>query len=217
LVVFAFVGALFGRFPFGPTTRGPLDGASSGGRHTLWLVPALAVGLAAVAHRVRRLVRAQDRARFAFDSVLVLAALVVVVNGYGQLAPYPNPGSASATHLIESEVRPSDVVILAGDRIYSYAVSSRMSMTLRPTPNHQIGFTPVFHDKRFQSFGEWSELSGTPAQIRAAVRGADRVLVYGGIFGSAAVERVIDTLRASGFHNDKVVSFHNDVVLTWLR
>ena len=47
LIVIAFVGGMLHRFPFGPATRNALSLAgSTGGRHVLWMVPALAVGLA---------------------------------------------------------------------------------------------------------------------------------------------------------------------------
>ena len=48
MIALAFAGALVDRFPFGPANFFP---HSPGGRHTLWLVPAMALGLAAVAHR----------------------------------------------------------------------------------------------------------------------------------------------------------------------
>jgi hypothetical protein len=215
LVAFAFVGALLGRFPFGPVTGGRLAAASSGGRHTLWLLPAFAFGLAAVLHRVRRLAARRVAVRFAFDAVLLVTALAVVFVGYGDAKPYPNPGSASATQFVESEIGPRDVVILAGGRIYSFAISSRTPLRLKPTPDHMIGFTPMFDDKRFHTFGEWSELAGTPDEIRAAVDGADRVVLYGGLLTSA-FERVANTLRAEGFH-EEVVRFGNDLVVSWSR
>ena len=50
----AVAGALFGRFPFGTTNDVPV---SLGGRHSMWLTPMIAVGLAALGQR------AVDRAR----------------------------------------------------------------------------------------------------------------------------------------------------------
>jgi hypothetical protein len=215
VVAFAFVGSLLGRFPFGPNTRNPLADASSGGRHTLWLLPAVAFGLAAALHRVRRLVTGRVAICRAFDAVLLIAALAVIIDGYGDPTPYPRSGSGSATELIESEIGPRDVVIVAGGGLYSFAVSSRTPLHLAPTPDHMIGFTPVFDDERFHTFGEWSELVGTPGEIRAAVDGAVRVIVYGG-FLDRTVGRVAETLRAEGFH-EELVMFGNNLVITWSR
>ena len=78
-----------------------------------------------------------------------------------------------------------------------------------------IGFTPVFDDERFHTFGEWSELVGTPDEIRAAVDGADRSFSTAAYSGRA-VERIVNTLRAEGFR-DELVRFGNDAVVTWSR
>jgi hypothetical protein len=50
LLAVAFVGGVLGKIPFGPAVANPI---STGGRASLWLVPVMAVGLAAALRRVR--------------------------------------------------------------------------------------------------------------------------------------------------------------------
>jgi hypothetical protein len=218
LVAIAFVGAVLGRFPFGTSSGGFLATSSDGGRYTLWLLPAFAFGLAALLQRVRNVVAKRPPSLTAFRAVLVGAAVVVVVAGYQDAKPYPQSGSASATAFVESTVRPGDVVIVAGGVIYSFAVSAHLPLELEPTPEHQIGFTPVFDDPTYRTFGEWSQQSGTPKQIRAAVGNARRVLLYGSLFGSPAVNQVVRTLNADGFRNESITPFGGvNSVFIWSR
>ena len=44
LVAFAIFGSFAGRFPFGPRVDSFAFQASSGGRHSMWLIPAFALG-----------------------------------------------------------------------------------------------------------------------------------------------------------------------------
>jgi hypothetical protein len=207
LTVFAFVGALLGRFPFGPSSGGFLATASNGGRYGLWLLPAFSFGLAAAMHRTGRVAANRLPMLFAFHACLLLAALLVVVHGYRDATPSPNSGSASATAFVESTVGPRDVVIVAGAVVYSFAVSAHLPLTLKATPDHMIGFTPVFIDRRFRTFGEWSELVGTPNEVRAAIGRAKRVVLYGSINLSLSANRVMHALQAEGFHRESLRRF----------
>ena len=146
LIVIAFVGGLLHRFPFGPATRNALSLAgSTGGRHVLWMVPAIAVGLALVLRRA--LDALGSDLRRLFDGLLVVLALAVVIQQYDPARPYLQPGSASATAYIDSHVRPDDAVIVLDERVYLFAVSTDAPFRLRPTPEHMIGFTPSFEGR----------------------------------------------------------------------
>ncbi len=215
LVVGAFVGALLGRFPFGPSTQDVLSKAgSSGGRDTLWLLPAFAVGLAAVLHRLRHLASSRPSVRSAFDGAVLVIALVVIARGYGEPPPYPVPGSASSTAYVEAHLRPGDVVILT--QAYSFAAATHLPTALRATPDQQIGFVPVFEDGRVHAVGPWSGTSVTPAQIRSMVEGAHRVIQVSGLYEGRYGTNVGKVLEAAGFHA-RIVPFHYEVVGIWTR
>jgi hypothetical protein len=219
LVIFAFVGGVLGKFPFGPLTRGPLmSGGSTGGRHTLWMVPAIAVGLAVVLRRVREVLGAHRAWRSGFDGLLVVAALMVVIVQFEPAMSYIHPGSASATAYLESRLRPGDVVILLDERVYLFALSTHAPFRLEPTPDHMVGFTPVFANKRITGLGDWSKRPASPREVRRQVRGAHRVLVFGTAVGPAAVDTIVPTLRAQGFVRASVTLHgENEVVVILTR
>jgi hypothetical protein len=201
LIVIAYVGSLFHKFPFGPTNTSVV---SPGGRHTLWLIPAMAFGLAAVAHRARRHTETVDALRFAFDGIAVAAAIVLVAVSYQPAAPAPLQGSESATRFIENSLRPDDVVIITGSSTFSFSDSARTPVKLVPTPKHQVGFAPVFEDPRIHVVGPWGVTPGTPSEIRSWVRGAKRVFVLAsGAFARGGFNSVASALQPAGFTHDQ--------------
>lgn len=197
LVGIAFVGGAFDRFPFGPTNLVP---ASAGGRHTLWMVPAIAFGLAAVAHRLRALVARRDELRFGFDGLAVVLAVAVVGFGYGPAPEAPFPGSGSAAAFAQSSRQPGDVLLVPGSSIYTFAISSEEPHAIRATPDHQIGFVPHFTDPDVHSVGSWAVTPGTPADVRRWVDGTDRVFVLrSGALAAGDTRMPNEVLRAEGF------------------
>jgi hypothetical protein len=216
MVVLAFVGALAGKFPFGPIVGGQT--ISSGARHTLWLVPAMATGLASVLHRVRRALVATGNLRIAFDAAAVVAALVVLVVGYHQPIAYPFPGARTASQYVVSHLQPGDVVLVTTPSIYTFADSAGLPLSMRATPSRQIGFTPVFADPRIHTLGTYGEIAGTPAQVRALARHARRVIVVGGgMLGIASLGDVGQVLRTEGFQSSRMTSFGLNVIETLSR
>ncbi len=210
----AFVGALAGKFPFGPTTNNLF---SSSGRYTLWLLPAMAFGLAAVLSRVRDLAGDRDVVARAFDVAVVAIAVVVLVQGYRDPVPYPFPGTATATSYIESHLRSTDVVLLPGPSIFAYADASRIPVTLRETPDRQVGFTIHFSDPRVQSTGYWGEFPQTPKNVRKLVGDAKRVFVPNDvIFGAGAATGIAKILQADGFTPTRRL-FGTEYVTLWQR
>jgi hypothetical protein len=178
----AFVGALLHRFPFGPTNYRPL---SAGGRHTLWLVPAFAFGLAAIGHRLRGLTIRYDALRLGFDAAAVIAAVAIVLVAYKPAPGAPFQGSQSATRFVDASIRPGDVVIVCSSRVFQFADSTNKPVRLVPTPHHQVGFAPVVRDPRIHFIGVWAATPGTPREMRSWVQGAKRVFVQssGPLFG----------------------------------
>jgi hypothetical protein len=218
MFVMAFVGALAGRFPFGPTTSVLV---SSGGRYTMWLTPAMAVGLAAIAQRaddlVRRATAGHQVARRALDVALVVAAAIVLVHGAHGAQPYPFPGSASATRYIDSHLRPGDVALITPQSVYAFADVTDRRVTAHPTPRRQVGFTPHVDDPQILNLGLWGDVESDPASILRETHDAKRVFVMGGgAFGAGNVAAVGAVLKDEGWR-PHVRSFGSDVVVVWQR
>jgi hypothetical protein len=197
LIAVAFVGSVLHRFPFGPTND---VGVSAGGRHTLWLVPAIAVGLASVAQRVRLLIAKFEAARLGFDALAVTIAVAIVAAGYRPAPSAPFQGSESGTKFVEASIGRRDVVIITGPSTYSFADSSMTPVDLVATPNHQVGFAPVYRDPRIHVIGPWAVEPGTHADIRSWVQDARRVFVEsGGTIGGPGLDFVAQVLKPAGF------------------
>ncbi len=218
LVVLAAGGSLVSRFPFGPNNR-TADGwplFSVGGRYTLWLVPALAFGLAALAHRAYRWAARRDRARLALGAGLALAAIAIIVAGYQRAPRAPFPGSESATRFVDASLGPDDVAIVTSTSTFSFAISTVTPVGVQPTPGHQVGFAPVYMDPRIENVGKWAAEPGTPAEIRSWTADADRVLVMAsGPLGSYEAVRVV--LEGEGFMLSHAKQFEWEVVVIFRR
>jgi len=198
LVVAAAAGSLVDRFPFGTTNEHPV---SAGGRHTLWMVPALAVGLAAVAQRARRLATRPGRLRLGFDAAVVVAAIAIVVIGYEPAPEAPFPGSGSATRFIDAAIEPNDIAIVNGSSTFSFAISTSTPVGVHMTPDHQVGFAPVFLDERIKNVGGWAATPASPGEIRSWAADVDRVFVMtSGPLGGDARERIRALLEGQGLH-----------------
>ena len=127
--------------------------------------------------------------------VLLAAALVLVVRGYERAPAYPHPGSASATAFIDSTIEPDDILIVVGTNVYSFAVATSLPVALEATPDHQVGFTPLFGGDGRWAMGAWSPTPATPDAVRDAIAGADRVIVFAPI--SSAPTRPRGSVRCS--------------------
>ncbi len=197
LIVVAYVGSILHKFPFGPINT---PAVSPGGRHSMWLVPAMAFGLAAVMARVRKLAVQSDAMRLAFDGIAVVAAVTLVVVSYQPAPPAPFPGSESGTRFVESSLGPNDVVIITATSTFSFADSATSPVHLVDTPSHQVGFAPVFTDHRIHVVGVWAVTPGTPAEIRSWVRNAHRVFVQGSAaLATPGLQSVAKVLGPDGF------------------
>ncbi|MET0901628.1 MAG: hypothetical protein ABWZ52_00175 [Acidimicrobiales bacterium] len=218
LVAVAFVGAFAGRFPFGPTTlqTGPatadyprLSLLTVGGRHSLWLVPAIIVGLAAVLERSRRQVGRRYASKRAFDLAAVALAIFVLFAGFAPAPSAPYQGTESATEFIDGSIRPGDAVILASTSAYGFAISSELPSTLTLTPDKMIGYSPRpldprVHVLRSEKLAEWAE-------------GARTVYVLSvGPVGLGFQPPVAETLAPLGF-TQTIHTFDDATVEVWQR
>jgi hypothetical protein len=213
ILAFAFFGALLHKFPFGAAK---VHFLSNGGRFTLWLTPVMAVGLAAVLHRLRRKIP-RAALRIGFDTLALAAAVLVVVVGYRSATPYPFPGSASATEYVESKLRPDDVVLITETSIYAYAAASSTPLSLRATPTREIGFTPHFANPNIHTIGALGEAAGEPAQISRFVAGAERVFVHASVPAFTDLTTVENALRDAGYRETRHRLFDAALVVTWQR
>jgi hypothetical protein len=224
LVLVALIGGIAKKLPFGPDK---VLSFSPGGRWSLWLVPVMALGIASVLQRLRGLLMRRSLLRIAFDTTVFVIAAVVVAAGLSRDTPtYPFPGSKSATQFVESHVRDSDVVLIMNEG-YSFALESDAAVTMRGRPTEDVGFIPNFADSRLEVLGCSPFGTGCdptvvyPAQVHAAVRHAERVLVHNDNPNLADVFSTLGpvwtALRAEGFQKGRAISFGAARVWVWRR
>ncbi|MEO6629889.1 MAG: hypothetical protein ABIP03_15125 [Aquihabitans sp.] len=211
----AVTGSFADRFPFGTTNDG-LAIFSAGGRHTLWLLPALAFGLASSASRGRQLLGRFDIARFGLDVVLVLGAVSLVVTQYQPAPKAPYQGSRSASRFIDANIGPNDLLIVGSTATFTYANNTNRPLRLVPTPTHQVGFAPDYRDKNVMGEGGWAARDVTDAEIVAAVKKADRVFVIVDGVLNNTMQRVDPLLKPLGF-SMQTHSFEWTRVDVWRR
>lgn len=214
----AFLGGLFGKFPFGPTVGTEI---SSGRRVSLWLIPVVAIGLAAALQGLRGLLADRRALRVGFDTAAYLATAAILVSALADKAlSYPWPGATSATHFVESQLGRHDAVLIPWPGHFSFAVDSDLSDGVQARADYAIGFWPMFPDPRLHLTGVGTE-APTPGRVAAAVKGADRVLVYiPDPFNSVERESEAAYARALpplGFERRPIVHFGTARVEVWRR
>jgi hypothetical protein len=216
LAFVAFVAGVLDKIPFGPKVAAPGNGA----RVTLWLVPVMAIGLAAALQLVQKVLLGRSSYRMAFDVVAVVLAAGVVIAAIGRdTPPYPLQGSNPATRYVESRLGKHDAVfVLPGGR-YSFALDSKFDVSLFAQPDRNVGFAPRSHDPRVNYFDARYVPQRVIEQIQRGVRGADRVFIHaapGG--GPAQWLYTLELLRASlGFRVERSVAFYDARVVVWRR
>jgi hypothetical protein len=197
----SFIGALAGKFPFGPIVP---NRWSSGGRYMLWAAPVFAFGLAAALHRLRRYALRWSVPRWAIDGAVLLAALVVLLAGIRTPRPAPFQGSASATQYADSVLQPGDVVIVTNSDVYSFSDSTDLPVTVKATPESEIGFTPIYHGADVHTLGNFGTEAFTTHRLRLLTKHAHRVVVVtGGGYLGVWLNPIRDTLTNLGFHIDE--------------
>jgi hypothetical protein len=210
----ALVGGLLDQFPFGPSND-DLVVLSPGGRHTLWLLPAFAFGLARIASELRRLVGRAPAARIAADAALVAIAVVLVMLRYEPAPPAPYQGSGSATRWVDANRRPDDLVVISGSATFSFANDTVLAVDLVPTPDHQVGYAPVYEDPNVVGVGPWPARPLSPRELTERARNHDRVITM--ISGGLDSGRFEQSLTEAGLVKTDRRPFGWSVVTTWER
>jgi hypothetical protein len=219
LILFvAFIGGVAGRFPFGP--RSPDDASTlftRGERASIWLIPVIAVGLAAALQLLRNQTAKGSRVRLAFDVAVYGLAAAVVATTFQSAPSYPFSGSKSATEFIEADLGRHDVVLISPISVFPYAVESELGVSILSRPDTANSFIPGFVDPRVHPTGSLSDSAGTPQEVSSWVAGADRVFVHIAIpgLGQRQVDAIENTLRANGFKRVRVKKFAAAVVEIW--
>ena len=214
LLLVAFIGGVAGAFPFGPS-EGPL--ISSGGRVSLWLIPVVAIGLAAALHGLRGIL--PDRLPRLFDAVAYFAAAAILVIAFSRdPVEYPFPGADSATQFIQRQLGEGDAVLVGYRSDSSYAVESGLNSGIERTPETSVGFQPTFDDPRVHRVDAFTD----PQHVSPEVGQADRVFVYYSQPPFSAAEQQLRTQLAStlgtlGFRAQPTHTFQDATVQIWMR
>jgi hypothetical protein len=213
VVAVALVGGVLGRFPFGTTNANPL---SLGGRHSMWLMPVIALGLAALTERL--LARAPRPGRLVASAALVGVGVMVLARGaFDAPLDYPLPGSAQASAHVEDELAEGDVVLVTQTGIYAFLIETGLPATLQATPERMIGFMPIFDDRRIRTMGSFGEVPLSPEAVAPLVARTDRVLVHIAFAGFGNAGSLDAGLVRAGFERTAHRSFDYAVVDTWER
>ena len=107
----------------------------------------------------------------------MVAAIAIMVGGYEPAPEAPFPGSASAARFVDTSIRSNDLVIVSGPSTFCFAISTTTPVGTRATPDHQVGFAPIYLDRRIHNVGGWAALPRSPADIPALTSDPDRVFV----------------------------------------
>jgi Dolichyl-phosphate-mannose-protein mannosyltransferase len=221
----AFVGGALGKIPFGPEVADPI---STGGRASLWLVPVMAVGLAAVLQRVRSSIPLSG---FPIALDIVACAGAAVTLGFALEAtplPYPFTDTQPAVSFAESHLGRRDALLLPfaatasfpgwNPAATSFAAESHFAFLSKADTTGTLGFTPRFNDPRIHDVGVRPV---DTEQVADDVGHAKGVLVYysGPSFFSQVgaaqnITALDDTLVTLGFQSE-VFHFGDASVEVW--
>jgi hypothetical protein len=171
MVVVAVGGSIVELIPFGPPR--------ALGRVSLWLVPAMAVGMCGVLEIARRRVGVRLVWRAGFDAIVCAAAVLVLVSSFGTDHRYA-AGARSAIRRAMAEASAGDAVIITWPTTYSFALYADTPVDLRATPERSIGFLPAFADQRLHLH----DYATTPDEFNEFVEGVDRVYVVHAIINT---------------------------------
>ena len=213
LLLAVFIAGVAGKFPFGPS-QGSLY--NSGGRVSLWLIPVVAIGLAAALQGLRGIL--PERLPRLFDAAAYVAAAAILVVAFSRDAvEYPFPGGHSATQFVQSRLGEGDAVLLGYGSSWSYATESGLHSGIQRVPDSYIGFVPTFEDPRVHLL----PTSIDPQHVAPEVSQVDRVFVYYGEPPYPAYEarrtQLASTLGAIGFRQQPTRTFQNAYVEIWTR
>lgn len=211
LLVVALAGSVAGRLPFGSSTF-------EGLRVSVWFAPVAALG---VAEALRLVV---DRVpRSAAKAVLPAAAVascVVLGAGFLALPSYPWDGTDSASEFVDEQLVSADAAIVLYAARFPYAAETELPVEIEPAPSEVVGLRAEILDPRVRALLVSHQPSSDERAITEAVRGADRVIVYSGVYlpgspdGTPQVDRVLMEL---GYQREELQRFDHAGVAIWVR
>jgi len=183
------------------------------GRVTLWMVPAIAMGLCAALELVRRRLSARAALRACFDVVVYGGAVLVLVSALGVHRSY-SAGARLAIQKVIASAGPGDAVVITRPTTYSFALYGETPVEVRPTPERQIGFLPEFSDERFHPH----DFTTTTEEMDAFVIGADRVFVVHANVGQGYSDYLFTLaldLALRGFERESTTTIGTGQVDVW--
>lgn len=196
LLAVGFAGGWARQVPFGPSVANP---AFPGGRASLWLLPALLLGLVWAVDAAATWARDRQPATGA-AVVAASAALagVVVLPGLDDAPPYPIPGARTAAELVESQRGEGTVVLVLPAGAMAHAAEPDVEVGIVADAASSQGFTPRLIDPHEHLLlGDVATAEG----LRRVTAGAQRVVVHNGTpgFGDGSLVAVEAELQRLGF------------------
>ena len=160
------------------------------GRLNLWLIPAIALGLAEVLRLGWRATATRPGVRTAFNVVLYMFAIVIVAASFG-VVRVNSYGSRTATEFVDSQLGPHDMLVLVPRSVYSFGIETRLHVRLEPDSSSGFGSRLEFGPRvvQFENF--------VAPDVRAQLEGTDRVIVFTGISNKT----FLDAARAGACRN----------------
>lgn len=211
-VAIAVLGSLARRVPFGATVQGGWARAS------LWLVPAVATGLALLLALIRRRALPGPRSRRALDAIVAVAAVAVLASTIGHGAARDRPGAERASRQVAASLAPGDLVLLTRPTAYPFATRSGIPVGVRATPENHVGFDPDWGDAPIVDLPH----PPTHEDVAPHLEGARRVVVVHADVQPrssyrATVYTIGVTLSLSGFHRVSREHVGTAIVVVWER
>jgi hypothetical protein len=207
-IVIAAAGSIVGLIPFGPPP--------AQGRVTLWMIPAIAVGLCTALELARRSVARRAALRTGFDAILCIFAVVLAISAVRTETSYP-AGARAAAREVMANLQPNDAVLITRPTFYSFALYANTPVDLRATPERSVGFLPEFSDKRLHLFDFFTT---TPEELEQFVDHADRLYVVHANVGQAQYKYLFDLavgISMMGFQHQSSTTVETGQVDVWLR
>lgn len=209
MVVIAAVGGIVGLVPFGPPR--------AQGRVTLWMIPAIAVGVCTALEVARRSVAGRVAVRMGFDAFLCVLAALLAVSALATDTSYP-AGARAAARQVMANLGTNDAVIVTRPTFYSFALYANAPVGLRATPDRSIGFLPEFSDERLHLFDFFTT---TSEELEQFVDRANRLyVVHANVNIQGQAQHLFNLavgIRLLGFQHQSTTTVATGRVDVWLR
>jgi hypothetical protein len=209
MVAIAAAGGIVGLIPFGPPR--------AHGRVTLWMIPAIAVGVCTTLEFARRSIAGRTALRQGFDATLCVFALLLAVSALRTDASYP-AGARAAAGEVMANLRPNDAVMITRLTVYSFALYANSPVDLRAAPERSVGFLPEFSDERLHLVDFFTT---TSEELEQFLGDADRLYVVHANVNPQTQNKHLFNLaveiRMMGFQHQSSTTVATGRVDVWLR